>query len=108
MQRLVEKGKGIDGGDIVGVARDIVSSSCACLFEARADIVKPIAESATYGSLLSEVSDIGADLLVDVLRKIQAGTVGSSRARATNRADVSGRRRSSRSHSSHAGTQDHP
>jgi methionyl-tRNA formyltransferase len=69
-------------------------------------MIKPVPEDATYGSLLSEVSDIGADLLVEVLRKIQAGTVGSSRARATSRADDSGRRRSSRSHTSHAGTQD--
>ena len=34
-----------------------------------------MADGATYASLLHEVSEVGGELLVDVLRKIRDGTV---------------------------------
>ncbi|TYJ51664.1 hypothetical protein B9479_007752 [Cryptococcus floricola] len=57
VQGLVGYGRGVDAGDIVG----------------RVDGV-PVPEDATYKSLLPHLALIGGDLLVDVLRQLQAGT----------------------------------
>ncbi|EIW67345.1 hypothetical protein TREMEDRAFT_33685 [Tremella mesenterica DSM 1558] len=60
LQRLVERGKGIDAGDILG----ITSPENVC-------------DSDTYSTLLPRLAIKGADLLVETLRKVQDGKAES-------------------------------
>ncbi|KAI9637361.1 methionyl-tRNA formyltransferase, partial [Dioszegia hungarica] len=58
VQRLVERGKGIDSGEIVGVRDGI-----------------PVPDDATYHSLLPSLAEVGGKVLVDVLRSMQKGEI---------------------------------
>ena len=76
VQRLVERGRGIDGGDIVGAVNNIVSLPPGSLPPQGPDMrTQEVPPGSTYRTLLDKVSPIGGDLLVDVLRRIQSGKV---------------------------------
>jgi hypothetical protein len=75
VQRLVERGKGIDAGEIVGQVGDIVSPTSddrVCV-----DSSQAVPEDATYRSFTPSLAEIGGELLVQSLRDMQSGQVSS-------------------------------
>ncbi|WWC71604.1 methionyl-tRNA formyltransferase [Kwoniella pini CBS 10737] len=61
VQKLVKYSKGVDAGEILGSIGNI-----------------PVPKDATYNSFLPQLSNVGGDLLVDVLRQLRDGTAKST------------------------------
>jgi methionyl-tRNA formyltransferase len=71
VQRLVQRRRGIDAGHLIGTVEGIVRGH----LQTALIHFQEVPGDANYWSLLPKLAEEGGTLLVDVLRRMQAGTV---------------------------------